>query len=427
MILILVQCAVAILAGLGLDGILSRLRATSTETKDEIASRRQISQRLWIALAALAAVVLLLTILRGSFFDFMRGLYPDQYDSSYQEALDKARFDMLFRDIWIVFFVAAGGITMLALTVAKKISGTTAVAVIGLITLADLWLVDKKIGKTYPQSESPDFLRPDAITQFLQADSSVYRIYPAGQLFGELRWSGQGFQSVGGYHAAKPRFYQDFIEATGLQGATLPAHHLVDMLNAKYIITFETLSDTNFTVRQQFQTGNGMLSIYENLAVLPRAYLVGEYAVEADPVAALTRIRTGPEANGKGFDPHRQVLLNEEPDLKPQPDSEATAQITQYDFHEVTISTQSSSPQMLVLSDNYYPLGWQAYVDNQPVKTYRANYCFRAISIPAGTHQVEFRFHSNAFTRGLWVSIAALVVAAALLFSERKRPLTAVG
>jgi uncharacterized membrane protein YfhO len=77
---------------------------------------------------------------------------------------------------------------------------------------------------------------------------------------------------------------------------------------------------------------------------------------------------------------------------------------------------------MLVLSDNYYPVGWQAYIDNQPVKTYRANYCFRAISIPAGSHQVEFRFHSKAFTRGLWTSITALAVAVALLFVERKRP-----
>lgn len=422
MILILVQCAVAILAGLGLEGILSRLRTTDTATKDEIAARSRISRRLWIALAVLAAVVLLLTILRGNFLDFMRSVYPDQYEPNYQEPLDKARFDMLFRDIWIVFFVVAGGITMLALAAVQKISATTAAVVIGLITLADLWLVDKKIGKTYPQTESANILQPDAITQFLQADSSLYRIYPAGRLFGEVRWSGQGFQSVGGYHAAKPRLYQDFIEAVGLQGASLPAPHVVDMLNAKYIITFESLADTNFAVRQQFQTGNGVLRIYENRAVLPRAHLVGEYVVEADPIAALTRLRTGPEVNGKGFDPHHQVLLNEEPDLKPQPDSEATAQITKYDFHAVTISTQSSSPQMLVLSDNYYPVGWQAYVDGQPVKTSRANYCFRAISIPAGAHQVEFRFHSNAFTRGLWVSITALAVAVALLFVERKRP-----
>ncbi len=425
MILILVQCAVAILAGLGLEGILSRLRATGTSTKDEMASRHRFSQRLWIALAALAGVVLLLTVLRGSFFDFMRSVYPDQYEPSYQEALDKARFDMLFRDVWIVFIVVAGGVTMLALTATQKISATAAAVVICLITLADLWVVDKKIGKTYPKAETPDFLQPDAITQFLQADSSIYRIYPAGQLFGELRWSGQGFQSVGGYHAAKPRLYQDFIEAMGLQGANLPASHIVDMLNAKYIITFETLPEPTYIVRQQFQTNNGVLSIYENLTVLPRAYLAGKYEVEAEPVAALTRLRTGTDQGGKGFDPHRQVLLAEAPELQPQPDSAATVQITKYDFHRVEIATKSSSPQMLVLSDNYYPVGWQAYVDNQPVKTYRANYCFRAISIPAGTHQVEFRFHSTAFTRGLWISLAALVVAVALLVFERQKPLAA--
>jgi uncharacterized membrane protein YfhO len=78
---------------------------------------------------------------------------------------------------------------------------------------------------------------------------------------------------------------------------------------------------------------------------------------------------------------------------------------------------------MLVLSDNYYPAGWQAYVDNQPVKTYRANYCFRAISVPAGTHQVEFRFYSAAFRIGLWTSIAALIVSIVLVLAERKKRL----
>jgi uncharacterized membrane protein YqhA len=426
MILILVQCTVAILAGLGLEGILSRLRAAST--KDDLAQQSKIAQRLWIALAAVIVVVLALTIFRDGFFNFMRGLYPDQYPANYQDQLDTARFAMLFKDIWFVAIFVAGGLSALALALTKKISGGAAAALICVITLVDLWVVDKKIGQTYPQQETPEHLQPDGISEFFKSDTSLFRFYPAGQLFGELRWSAQGFQSVGGYHAAKPRFYQDFIEATGLQRATdgdFPGRHILDMLNAKYVITFASLPDSEWVVRRQFQIPAGgapqVLSIYENPTVLPRAYLVGEYEVQTDPIAALARLREG---SAQGFNPHRRAMLTEPPETTPQPDSSASAQIKKYDFHHIAIATENRSPQLLVLSDNYYPepAGWQAYVDNKPVKTYRANYTFRAVCVPAGSHQVEFRFHSRAFTLGLWTSLAALVVGLALLFVERKKP-----
>ena len=428
MVLILVQCTVAILAGFGLEGILSRLRSAST--KEALTAQSKMAQRLWISLTIVVIVTVALTIFRESFFNFMRGLYPDQYEPNYQEAVDKARFEMLFKDIWFVAIFVMGGLAALALALRKKIPAGFAAAAICLIALVDLWVVDKKIGQTYPQQETPDFLQPDGITEFFKSDQSVFRFYPTEQLFGELRWSAQGYQSVGGYHAAKPRFYQDFIEATGIQRATgvdFPGHHLLDMLNAKYVITFASLPDSEWVVRRQFQVNVGnapqVLSIYENPTVLPRAYLVGEYEVQTAPIAALTRLRNGPAPNGQGFDPHRRVLLNETPEMTPQPDSTASAQIKQYDFHRVAIEIKSRSPQILVLSDNYYPepAGWQAYIDNQPAKTYRANYCFRAVCVPAGDHQVEFRFHSRAFARGLWVSLAALVVGIVLLFVERKK------
>lgn len=423
MILILVQCTVAILAGLGLEGILSRVRAAST--REAAAINDKMAQRLWLAFGALVVLVLALTIFKDGFFSFMRGLYPDQYDANTQEAVDRARFALLFQDFWFVSIFSAAGLALLALTLRKKIAATSFAVAICLITLVDLWLVDKKIGQTYPQQETPDYLQPDAISAFFKSDTSLYRFYPAGQLFGELRWSAQGIQSVGGYHAAKPRFYQDFIEATGLQRATennFPPHHILDMVNAKYVLTFVTLPVEEWEIQQQFQVGGQqVLSIYENPTVLPRAYLVGEFEVQTDPVAALMRLRAGPE---QGFDPHHRVMLTEQPEIAPQPDSSASARVQKYSYHQIVIATQSASPQILVVSDNYYPdpAGWQAYIDNQPVKTYRANYCFRAISVPAGTHQVEFRFHSRAFTLGLWTSLTALVIGMALLFVERRQP-----
>jgi hypothetical protein len=424
MILILVQYSVAVLAGLGLQGIMARLK--SLTSPDELAARSRVALQLKVALTAVLVLTILLTLTRDSFFEFMRRLYPNDYDEIVQLLIDSRRFEMLFKDIWFFTIFVVCGLGALSLALNKKISGTAAAIIVFLITLVDLWKVDNKIGETYPQQDTPDFLQPDAISAFFRSDSSLYRFYPVGQdqLFRELRWSAQGFQSVGGYHAAKPRFYEDFIEATGLRRATendFPAHHILDMINAKYVITFATLPVEEWEVQQQFQVGESqVLSIYENPTVLPRAYLVGEFEVQTDPVATLTRLRVGPE---QGFHPHRRVMLTETPAVAPQPDSSASAQLQRYDFNHIAISTRSNSPQILVLSDNYYPepVGWQAYIDNQPVKTYRANYCFRAICVPAGNHQVEFRFHSRAFTQGLWISLTALVVGITLFFTERKK------
>jgi len=427
MMLILVQYSVAVLAGLGLQGIMARLK--SLTSPDELAARSRVALQLKVALTAVLVLTILLTLTRDSFFEFMRRLYPNDYDEIVQLLIDSRRFEMLFKDIWFFTIFVVCGLGALSLALNKKISGTVAAIIVFLITLIDLWRVDNKIGETYPQQKTPDYLQPDAISAFFKSDNSLYRFYPDGRLLGELRWSAQGIQSVGGYHAAKPRFFQDFIEATGLQRDKekendFPAHHILDMLNAKYVLTFATLPVEEWEVKQQFQVGESqVLSIYENPTVLPRAFLVDEYEVQTNPVAALTRLRTGPE---QGFDPHRRVMLTETPEIMPQPDSSASAQLRRYNFHRIVISTRSNSPQILVLSDNYYPepAGWQAYIDNQPVKTYRANYCFRAVCVPAGNHQIEFRFHSRAFTRGLWISLAALVVGIALLFVERKKKYT---
>jgi len=65
--------------------------------------------------------------------------------------------------------------------------------------------------------------------------------------------------------------------------------------------------------------------------------------------------------------------------------------------------------------DTYFP-GWSAAVDGRPAPLWRADYLFRAVPVPAGSHTVELSFHSRALTRGLQVSLLALLMTAALAF-----------
>lgn len=437
MILVLVQCLVAILAGMGLHALLS-----SQPTENKRGANEQsalIARRLWIVFAGVLGVVLLVTLAQSSVFSFMQSVYPDRYEPATQQQLDQMRFGKLLGDLWIVALIACTGLAMFALYYAKKISGTSAALVITLVSLLDLWIVDKKIGEApMPERNASAALQPDAISNFLMGDASTHRILPVAELFNEMRWAARAVESVGGYHAAKPRRYQDLMEATNLQNGLVQTYfrqvnqggrpalqplpveaipleqrrtyrHLLDMLNAKYLISQYPLPEPNWVLRQTFSSEQAPLFIYENTTVLPRAYLVGKHEVIGNDLDALTRLRRG------DFDPHQAVLLNAAPESTPVPDSAAQATLVKYSLHEIVVETQSSSPQILVLSDNYYPIGWHAYLDGQPVKTLLANYAFRGVEVPDGKHRVEFRYASRAFATGTGLSLGALAVIAALL------------
>ena len=83
--------------------------------------------------------------------------------------------------------------------------------------------------------------------------------------------------------------------------------------------------------------------------------------------------------------------------------------IIKYTPNRIEIQAVSSKPALLFLSDNDYP-GWQASVDNQETKIYRANYSFRALALPEGEHRVVFSYEPQVFFWGLRVSLLTLIL-----------------
>lgn len=145
--------------------------------------------------------------------------------------------------------------------------------------------------------------------------------------------------------------------------------------------------------------------IYENEKVLPQVTLVGKYQI-ANGDAVLAKVLS------EGFDPREEVLLEEEPARPVSTGSRAEAgqvEIAKYEEMLVEIKTKNDQPAFLVLADTYYP-GWHAYIDDQETKIYRANYAFRAIEVPAGEHQVVFKFTPTNFKLGAMVSLGSLIL-----------------
>jgi hypothetical protein len=164
--------------------------------------------------------------------------------------------------------------------------------------------------------------------------------------------------------------------------------------------TFQPLIPGNYRLLH-----SGDVKLYENLDVLPRAFLVANWRWAADGDAAVALMQSD------AFDPRETaVLLGSGETVQNQPLLEDTAvTIESYEPEHVVVRVDSAQPALLVLTDANYP-GWQAEMDGQPVPIETVNVLFRAIMLPAGQHEVEFSFVSRSFVNGRYLSLLGLIL-----------------
>jgi hypothetical protein len=162
-------------------------------------------------------------------------------------------------------------------------------------------------------------------------------------------------------------------------------------------------------------------TLYRNRLALPRALMVPTAEIADTPEQALQRLQS------PDFDPRQEVVL-EGPPLPPSQAGGAgqigQAPIRARGDNSVQLTVRASSPGFLVLNELSYP-GWNAYLDGKRVTMWRANYLFRAIEVPPGEHDVEFRFEPDSLKLGLTISLSSLALlllaTAALRLKSRKQ------
>ncbi len=157
---------------------------------------------------------------------------------------------------------------------------------------------------------------------------------------------------------------------------------------------------------------SGDVKIYENLDVLPRAFVVSRAIVAPSDPTALTVMRE------PSVDLAKSVILDETQVKVGQDgtqDVSYKANLLSYEPERVVIETSGKSAGWLVLTDAWYP-GWRATVDGSPVEIGRADILFRAAPVPAGSHRVEFIYTPLSFRVGVAISIVTLLGCAAVLW-----------
>ena len=361
----------------------------------------QLRQPLLISLGLTAGVALVLALLGGTFFSFQTpndlGRLTSYFGEAAKEflpALISDRQGLLRSDAFrsvILILLTAGAVWAL---VTNKIRPVVFYPVLLAIVIFDLFNIDKRflnnadfISKT---QASQLFETTPADQQILQDTSPGYRVFESTGDFMNSNRTSYFHRSIGGYHAAKLRRYQELVSYA------FPANtfNMLNMLNAKYII-------------QQGQPAPGADPqqptapvVVPNPEVLGAAWFVGTVLPVADADAEIAAMKVLNPRDSAVVDKRFTAQLGGLPATLDHTGS--TIQLTSYRPDKMIYQANAVRDGLVVFSEIYYrgQEDWQTLLDGKPVQHLRANYVLRAMRVPAGRHTIEFRFDPPAVKTG---------------------------
>ena len=360
-------------------------------------SKRWLLISLYLSAGITAVLCLVFALFGKSMFDFSAPADAQMFSQLPQwlsQAIVDQRAAMLTADAWRSFVFIALAALVVWLCVQDKLKAGWATALIGVLVLADMWPVDKRFLNdndfVAPRQYNSYFAKRPYEEQILRDTDPHFRVFNlAANTFNDSRTS-YYLKSLGGYHAAKLRRYQDLID----QHFAKMNGEVVNMLNAKYII---------------YKDNENQVRVQQNAEAYGNAWFVDSLVIAQTPneeCDALNHLnlRTTAVTDAK-FEPFVQAARANGP-----ADSDRQVALTSYAPDVLTYTCQSSQPATLVFSEIYYPYGWKAYIDGQPCEHFRADYTLRAMNVPAGRHDIRFEFRPDTVYRGGIVSVASAVL-----------------
>jgi hypothetical protein len=325
---------------------------------------------------------------------------------SFFNALVEDRKSLMMGDILrsFGFILVAAGLVFFALrNVVKPLVLSVLLTVAAFI---DVMTIDVKYlnSDNYKEQEENTiaFQRTQADEQ-LMSDKSFYRVFSVSSPFTDNTTS-YYYNSIAGYHPAKLRIYQDLIEQQ-LQKQPMN-EKVLDMLNTKYFIQKDQNGQT-----QAFQ---------QRPTALGNAWFVK--AVRFVPTAE-AEMRALDNLNAKDTAVIREAYRSQIGAF--QFDSSAAIQLVKNDNDIITYRYNAPTSQLAVFSEIFYDKGWKAFVDGKETPILKADYVLRAMVLPAGSHNIEFRFEPKAYLTGktiaLITTIALLLMLGTAVFFIWKR------
>ncbi|WP_195470698.1 YfhO family protein [Bacteroides xylanisolvens] len=331
--------------------------------------------------------------------------------------LTEMRKAMVASDAWRSFFIIVIGCLFLFLYQQRKLKASFTLAGIALLCLIDMWSVNKRYlndEQFVPKSKQTEaFVKTQADEMILQDTTLNYRVlnfigFP-GNTFNENN-TAYWHKSVGGYHAAKLRRYQEMID-----------HHIMPEMQETYqaVATaggqMDSVDASKFRVLNMLNTKYFIFPAGEQGQAVP---VVNPYAY--GNAWFVDKVQYVNNANEE-IDALNDILPTEtavvDVKFKEQlkgvtegyKDSLSTIRLTSYEPNRLVYKASTPKDGVVVFSEIYYP-GWQATIDGQPVDIARADYILRAINVPAGEHTIEMWFDPQSIQVTESIAYAALAL-----------------
>lgn len=358
----------------------------------------------WKALWQTSAIgfgTIILLFLSKSMFDFAGandGYYVQQYGEMgkpFIDALKEDRMTMysadLLRSAFLILIVAG----VLWLSIKEKFAQNTAIIIIGILMVGDLFFIDKNYldSKSFVAASEVDipFTASEADNQILQ-DTTNFRVFDVD---GQLNSAKASYfhKSIGGYSGVKPRRMQQLFDYQIANNNM----EILNMLNVKYIIQTDKKG-----VEQPSQNPdtNGNAWFVSNI----------KNAMTADNEMKLL----------SKFDSKKTAIVNkiDYPNVKNSTfvdDTLATIRLLNYKPNHLTYSSNNKNNGLAVFSEMYYKNGWNGYINGKLTPHFRANYVLRALEIPAGNNKIEFKFEPQVVKTGSIIALISFILMMVLL------------
>ena len=359
----------------------------------------------YISFALTAGIAAVFALGGGAFFDFISSSerqalsqFPADQLNPLLDNLTSLREQIFAADCWRTFFIIVIGTLLLLFYKAGKLKAEYMVGCVCVLCLIDMWQVDKRYlndSMFVPKSERDAPIEmTETDRQILEDKSLDYRVLNfSSNTFNENETS-YFHKSIGGYHAAKLRRYQEVIEA-----------HISPEMNAAMKAIAEAAGDMSavdgnklFPVINMLNTKYFIMPLQGGAnAPLPNPYAYGN-AWFVDKVSYVNNANEELSALSTTDLRHTAVADKAFSDVLGQSkanDSTATVRLEKYEPNKLEYSVSSKNGGVVVFSEIYYP-GWNATVDGVEVPVGRANYILRAISVKPGSHKVVLDFHPKS-------------------------------
>ncbi len=356
--------------------------------------------------------------------EYVKAGYPKdevrKYIAQIMPSIEDARQSIARSDAMRSFIFIALFFSFLWFYLQKKVSASLLFLSLGIFNVIDLYTVDKRyFGDSAfidKQSAQSIFTPSSADEMILKDTTKYYRVLNlASNTFNDANTS-YFHKSVGGYHGAKLKKYQEMIDfhlgkeiqdfyrllnqISGndslLETKVLPSLQVINMLNTRYLI----LPVKGGEVPLTNNAANGNAWFVQNIITVTNAdsEIVKLYSIN-------TKI---------------QAIIQEKnklPDVSNSYDGKGRIVLTEYQPNYLKYQSTSDNNEFAVFSEIYYPKGWNAYIDGQKTNYTCVNYILRGMPISKGNHIIEFKFEPNSYYTGNKIAYAGSVIIYSILVS----------